>query len=140
MKPLVVVCTDFSECSEEALVQAADVAKRDGARLLLLHVSSPPGRRESQARAWDEEAMHTLRSQRRRHFADLSDNDVQYEAIPSNDVAQGICDAAHRNRASLIMVGSHGRTGVVRQLLGSVAENVVRHAQCSVLVVRKSAW
>lgn len=47
-----------------------------------------------------------------------------------------ICDEAERGSYDLIVVGSHGRTGLTRYLLGSVAERVVRHAPCEVLVAR----
>lgn len=48
----------------------------------------------------------------------------------------GICQAAEREHADLIVMGSHGRTGIAHVLLGSVAERVVRHASCPVLVAR----
>jgi nucleotide-binding universal stress UspA family protein len=48
-----------------------------------------------------------------------------------------ICEYAERIRADLVVIGSHGRTGFRRMLMGSVAETVVRHAPCSVIVVRE---
>ncbi|PIE18412.1 MAG: universal stress protein UspA [Proteobacteria bacterium] len=50
-----------------------------------------------------------------------------------------ICEYAERIDAQLIVIGSHGRTGLKRIMMGSVAETVVRHAPCSVLVVRSDA-
>ena len=49
-----------------------------------------------------------------------------------------ICEYAERIGADLIIIGSHGRTGLRRMLMGSVAETVVRHAPCSVIVVRQT--
>lgn len=147
MKPLIIVCTDFSSCSEVALERAAEIAGRDGARVFLIHTYDPkrvtglgsrpaaPGDRE----AWDESSMHRLREARHRYFGHLADTEVQYDAIPSSHPSIEICRIAKETKASLIVVGSHGRTGVLRRLLGSVAEATVRHAPCSVFVVREQA-
>jgi nucleotide-binding universal stress UspA family protein len=60
-------------------------------------------------------------------------------AIESGDIRETIIDSAARWRADLIILGSHGHKGMQRLLLGSVTESVVRHADCSVLVVRLHA-
>ena len=83
--------------------------------------------------------MHQLKEARRRFFGQLADTDVQYDALPSAHPSIEICRIAKETRASLIVLGSHGRTGVLRRLLGSVAEATVRHAPCSVFVVREQA-
>ena len=147
MKPLILVCTDFSPCSEVAVERAAEIAGRDGARVFLIHTYEPNkgigrgGRSAAQGdpEAWDESSMHRLREVRHRYFGDLADTDVQYDAIPSSHPSIEICRIAKETRASMIIVGSHGRTGVLRRLLGSVAEATVRHAPCSVFVVREPA-
>jgi nucleotide-binding universal stress UspA family protein len=59
-------------------------------------------------------------------------------ATPDADARQGIVDCAAEWNADLIVLGSHGRRGVERWLLGSVAEAVVRHARCSVEIVRSA--
>jgi nucleotide-binding universal stress UspA family protein len=59
-------------------------------------------------------------------------------ATPDADPRHGIVDEAKRWKADLVMLGSHGRRGLDRFLLGSVAEAVVRHAPCSVEIVRGS--
>ena len=147
MKPLIVVCTDFSPCSELALERAADIARRDETRLFLIHTYDPkkaklPGDREpaeGDRQNWDAISMQQLEEARRRHFGHLVDTDVQYDAIPSAHPSVEICRIAKETNASLIVLGSHGRTGVLRRLLGSVAEATVRHAPCSVFVVREDA-
>jgi nucleotide-binding universal stress UspA family protein len=55
------------------------------------------------------------------------------------DAREAIVDAARREKADLIVMGSHGRTGLARLLMGSVAAHVVAHAPCDVLVVRMAA-
>lgn len=147
MKPLILVCTDFSACSELALERAADIAKRDETRVFLIHAYDPkrikgPGDREppeGDRQAWDEDSMHQLKEVRRRYFGGLADTDVQYDAIPSTHASIEICKIAKDTKASLIILGSHGRTGMLRRLLGSVAEATVRHAPCSVFIVREQA-
>lgn len=147
MKPLIVVCTDFSSCSELALERSAEIAGRDGARVFLVHVFDPKNVKGPDARpvpegdrqAWDEVSMQQLKEARRRYFGHLADTDVQYDAIASAHPSIEICKIAKATHASLIVLGSHGRTGVLRRLLGSVAEATVRHAPCSVFVVREQA-
>lgn len=144
MKPLILVCTDFSSCSDVALQRAAEISRRDETRVFLVHVFDPKkvhgpsnlGPTTYEGQAWDEESMHRLREARNRYFRHLPDTEVQYDAVPSANPALQICRMAKDTRASLIVVGSHGRTGMLRRLLGSVAEATVRHAPCSVYVVR----
>jgi len=141
MKPLIVVCTDFSACSEKALRRGADIAARDNTRVFLIHVCGPRrgpthGASEWDSKLWYEDSMSELKQARYKYFSGLSDTEVQYDAIPSAHPASAICKVAKETGASLIVLGSHGRTGMLRQLLGSVAESTVRHAPCSVFVVR----
>ena len=58
------------------------------------------------------------------------------EKIEGGDPADVICDVAEHLGVDVVIVGSHGRTGLGRLFLGSVSEHVVRHASCPVLVVR----
>ena len=144
MKPLMIVCTDFSPCSEIALERAADIAARDEVRVFLLHtydsrrVKGPAAYAptERDRHGWDDDSMRKLKEARFRYFRDLSDTDVQYDAVPAESPSIEICRVAKETHASLIVMGSHGRTGMLRRLLGSVAEATVRHAPCSVFVVR----
>jgi nucleotide-binding universal stress UspA family protein len=147
MSPTIIVCTDFSACSDLALQRAADIARRDDTRVLLVHAHEPKkakrggGREphEEDHRVWDEGSMERLEEARRRYFGHLEDSEVQYDSIPSAHPAIEICKIAKDTNASLIVLGSHGRTGLLRRLLGSVAEATVRHAPCSVFVVREEA-
>ncbi len=140
MKPLIVVCTDFSACSNLALRRAADIAKRDEMRVFLIHAYDPKrAAGPSDAKNWDEDSMRQLKEARHRYFGHLADTDVQYNSIATAHPSIEICKTAKETNASLIVLGSHGRTGMLRRLLGSVAEATVRHAPCSVFVVREEA-
>ena len=61
------------------------------------------------------------------------------EAVREGRTWVEICEAAKEEKADIIVIGSHGRTGLSHVLIGSVAETVVRHASCPVLVVRETA-
>jgi len=61
------------------------------------------------------------------------------ERVPLGDARDVLIEEAQKERADLIIVGSHGRTGLAKLLMGSVASHVVTHAPCSVLVVRRAA-
>jgi nucleotide-binding universal stress UspA family protein len=147
MKPLMIVCTDFSPCSEVALERAAVIASRDATRVFIVHTYDPKrvtgpaatAPTERDRHGWDEDSMRQLKEARHRHFGHLSDTDVQYDAVPCSSPSVEICRLASETKASLIVLGSHGRTGMLRRLLGSVAEATVRHAPCSVFVVRDPA-
>ena len=134
----VLVPVDFSDCSTEALRYAAAVAAKFGAGLSVLHVVEP----------WHADwRMDTLAFQRRLHtealrrlrqiVADELRGVGQVHAkLHGGHPVGTIVDFARRSKADLIIMGSHGRGGVKRALIGSVAERVVRHAPCPVLVVR----
>ncbi|HEX6274272.1 MAG TPA: universal stress protein, partial [Polyangiaceae bacterium] len=81
------------------------------------------------ARDWSERAADTLQR------AGLSAEALVRYGDPRSEIV----DEASSSSADLVVVGSHGRTGLKRLLMGSVAESVVRHAPCSVEVVREKA-
>lgn len=114
------VATDFSPASEPALRVALEYARRLGARLHIVHVRWPgadPG---------PDERLEAL---------GLSAGVPVATAVLAGAPASQIVDYARRHRATLVVIGTHGRTGISRALIGSVAERVVRTAPCPVLVV-----
>jgi universal stress protein A len=115
--------TDFSDCARHAGARAAAFARHFGARVHVLHVDPPvtaPTRPERLAQA----------------VADLGPDLDVTSATTAGPPARAICAAARRTGADLIVIGTHGRTGVSHALLGSVAEAVVRRAPCPVLTIR----
>jgi universal stress protein A len=119
----ILFATDFSEASRSAGQTAAAVARHFGARLHVLHVV-PPVTDPTPA----PEALRAV-------VADLEAGLSVVTAVASGRVATQIVNYARRNSVDLVVLGTHGRTGVSRALLGSVAEAVIRRARCRVLTV-----
>jgi nucleotide-binding universal stress UspA family protein len=114
--------TDFSAASEPAGLVAGELARQQGARLHIVHVVPPV--------TDPEDSADTLG----RLAAAFGDLRVE-TALLSGRVAHQIIRYARDKGIGLIVLGTHGRTGVSRVLLGSVAESVVRLAPCPVLTV-----
>lgn len=133
---------DFSESSRVAMKMAARTARRFGAELTLVHVMPPPVTRALDVPASAAEvlaaAAHEAGQALERWSADAEQISGRPAAarILSGDPAAEVVRFARAERCDLIVLGTHGRTGVPRLLLGSVAEHVVRHAHCPVLVAR----
>lgn len=136
--------TDFSPASQKAFTTAIDIAGRSGGRLLLLHVVTPPAMALEDsfvtARTWQDmerAAVREAEGRLGRLVARARKAGVRAEAAVAEGVAyEQIVRTARRRRADLIVIGTHGRTGLGRIVLGSVAERVVGRASCPVLTVR----
>jgi len=132
---------DFSERSLQALDIAVSLARQFGAAIILLHVKDtiiPPSRYES---ASIRRLRREIWLDGKRRLAALASKRVKPLVAVRHHVAQGspyagIVDIAAKSQADLIVMASEGRTGLRRVLIGSVAERVVRHAGCPVLIVR----
>lgn len=144
----IVFATDFSEQAEHAGAYAVMVARRLGAELLCVHASvyhdvHPDAYELSTGHieGFREELQREL-VRRRMLLETMVEGAGRQGVRASHEVVEGraaeaICQVAADAGADLIVVGSHGRTGLKRFLLGSVAERVVRLASCSVLVARR---
>jgi universal stress protein A len=135
--------TDFSRASAPALRRAVALARACRAPLVLLHVMTPPSPFIGEGTlpsSYAELLIVARRSARRRlatALARVRRERVRVQAIFAEGLpADEILRAARRARADLIVMGTHGRTGVSRVFMGSVAERVVRESRCPVLTVR----
>lgn len=143
----ILVATDFSEEAEVSLDRALRLARHVGGEIILLHVFDV-----AQAIPFSPASLHAradklpdlaerLRRKDREHLSLLRER-VEGLGVPISQCFvegfpdAGIIDAAKDMKADLIVVGTLGRTGISRFLLGSVAEKVARHASTSVLVAR----
>jgi len=131
--------TDFSECADTAFQFACSLARDYGARLCLLHVgkrpvvtpvegAAAPGEPE-QYREELTTRLHELRAENLKI-------PVEHYLIFGGNPGTTIIEVAQRTGADLIVMGTHGRKGLGRLLMGSVAERVVRDAPCPVVVVK----
>lgn len=140
----ILVPTDFSAYADQALEYAMALAQALQARLTLLHVFHPSplsvGEMPPAVLSNALQEMETTAHQRmqatlaRVHHAGLQADSAIIEGMP----LQTILDTAQTRGADLIIMGTHGRTGLTHVLMGSVAEKVVRLAPCPVLVTRGS--
>jgi nucleotide-binding universal stress UspA family protein len=137
----VLVPTDFSESSDQALGIAAEMVRPGGA-ITLLHVLELPVSYRGEvpipelARDLDKHAVEALEKRAKRLGAKLGGRVLTRSRI-GYPGAQTLAVLDDDRTIDLVVMGSHGRTGLRRVLLGSVAEKVVRNARCSVLVARK---
>lgn len=130
--------TDFSMLSQPAFKMACALARDYDARLILLHVGSAPifsyiggflPAQEEDLRVELKKKLMTMRPE----DPDLR---VDHVLVMSEDAAGAIQETARTEHADLIVLGTHGWSGVSRLLMGSVAEQVMRKATCPVLTVR----
>jgi nucleotide-binding universal stress UspA family protein len=132
----VVFATDLSENAQQAFPLACSLARDCGARIVVLYVMPPPlGHEELEARRHPEEYYQGARNALHKNQA--PDHNVRVEhRLGEGDAASVILEVARETGAGVIIMGTHGRTGLGRLLLGSVAEQVLRNAPCPVLTVK----
>jgi nucleotide-binding universal stress UspA family protein len=131
--------TDFSECSEASLQVARVLARDVGARLVLLHVTPLEVALEGGLAGGgdpgaDRDALEVIRGQ-------MEGPDLKYPVetrLERGDPAARVLRVAGEVGAGLIVMGTHGRSGLGRVLMGSVAEAVLRRARCPVLIARST--
>lgn len=132
---------DFSRSSKVALDYAVRIARENKGKLLLIHVITDPAHmvpfylRPQYYKELDKEAgqeFEKLRLARR-----LEKGRYQCVLLKGPNPARLIAKLAKKSKVSMIILGSHGRTGLARALLGSMAEKILRYAECPVLIVKK---
>ena len=145
----IVVATDFSEQASYAISHAAIIARARNAELVLVHAMSMPsaGYDAPYSFSVPEGYMEMAHGLREESKIKLDKEKKRLEGLGLVVSARcepelpghAIVDVATSLKADLIIMGSHGRTGVAHFLIGSVAVHVARHAPCDVLVARSAA-
>jgi len=146
MSRAILHATDFSSASRPAFAKAVDMARRERAPLLITHVMTPampmmagdgyiaPTTWEAIEQGYRRASQKKLDALvRRAKAAGVRVRGLLVEGTPAADA---IVRAARARRAGTIVLGTHGRSGVARVLLGSVASRVVGTARCPVMTVR----
>ncbi len=145
-----VICPfDNSDFAKKALDYAAQLAKNDGDKLTILYVMINPFIFEGgnpilsnnvlavdlldKMRAEEKQHLDAVMSQLKLNYPGL---DVEIVLRENNDIGDAINELQQETKADLIVMGSHGRKGIKRFLLGSVAEAVLRNVDCPVLIVK----
>jgi universal stress protein A len=129
--------TDFSETAIQSMHLAQSLARDHGAELVVLAVGKPPT--PFAALYTPDVEMMGLIKELRLQVASLIEtiNDVTVRADAVQGLpGQAIVSVADEIHADLIVMGTHGRTGLLRLMMGSVAEYVMQHAHCPVITLR----
>lgn len=134
----IVMATDLSSAAEKGLRYAMEITKRYGARLYAIHVVAPPVYPYAPAASWPKlaEEEEVFRGQARAKLEE------ELSAVPHEIIFQqgaavwpALRGLARTKAADLIVLGTHGRSGIEKALMGSVAEEIFREAMCPVLTV-----
>jgi nucleotide-binding universal stress UspA family protein len=141
----ILVPTDFSKFSDEALKQAYDIAKKYKAKLYLLHVVDVI-QQCAVDYCMDQQTLDSLDKQTIKASEDMMEKQIKKVAKSKDveiisDVKKGtsyeeILKEQEAKKIDLIVIASHGRTGLMGHLIGSVAERVARGAKCPVILVK----
>lgn len=140
----ILVPVDFSDCSHKATHYALAFAQQFQAKLVLLHVVEPMVVPENILMAMPElpEAGGNWVQEAKTRLDQIASEDIP-ETVPVETHVQvgrpfhEITEAAREHSVDLIVIATHGYTGLKHVLMGSTAERVVRHAPCPVLIVRE---
>lgn len=129
--------TDFSTTGKTALEMATSLARDTGATLVIVHVEEPPMAYGGGEFYYGLEEPN--RDELRRMLAEVAPTDPNVPCerrLMIGTPATAIVELAQRENVDMIVMATHGRTGLSRVLMGSVAEEVVRKAHCPVLTVK----
>jgi nucleotide-binding universal stress UspA family protein len=141
----VIIGVDESGCSEAAVAWVKKMPWPRDTRIVVLSVARPAVGAYAEVYAPQAPYMEQVMEEQVRHHQELSSRAERQlreagfatEArIAEGDPRIALVDTARTERADMVVVGSHGRTGITKLLLGSVAHHVVTHAPCTVVVVK----
>lgn len=142
----ILVPVDFTACSRAVALRAASLAERVGARLVLHHAAPlppglPPETRvfpQGSARSAEDWALAEARTHLERLAAEVRSTTVEVAVrCDAGPVVPTILAAVREVGADFVVMGTHGRSGVARWVLGSVAEGVTRESPVPVMLIRR---
>jgi len=140
----VLFCTDFSENSDYAFEFAYGIAKRDDGLLYMLHVL-PDNPHQAFAERYitkkDLEKIQKgiwedLDNKYREHYVEKIENEIKFEIVTKSGREENeILKLAKKENVDIIVMGTHGKTGIEHVFFGSVAEKVIRHSPLPVFII-----
>jgi len=142
----ILVPTDFSQHSDKALQIAVDIASQYNAKIILLHVIDENIQQCAADYCISNEAIEQLKNESMNASTDKLNKtinslkgstkvDISFE-VKNGVPAEVLLDEQKTNKLDLIVIASHGKTGILSHLIGSVTDKVVRAAKCPVMVIR----
>lgn len=143
----ILVPTDFSSYAHNALTHAVDMAKKYQAKIFLFHVIDEHVQQcvvdyclsDAVIRQYEEESLKTSDQKLQEEITRISSITDGMEIIPCAKRGipyDEIIKLQEEKNIDLIVIASHGKTGILKNLIGSVSEKVVRTAKCPVMVIR----
>ena len=140
----IVFATDFSPASDPALRKAIEMAQKEGAELIVAHVYEPPASMGHSGIADDVIAadlegtiLRDVEKQLEPVLAKVRAEGVRVRSeILAGHASKRLADLAEKSGASLLILGTHGRTGLKKLVIGSIASQVIATAPCPVMTVR----
>jgi nucleotide-binding universal stress UspA family protein len=140
----IVVPIDGSGWSERAIPHAVDIARNNGAEIILLHVFRVPASEytDQLALAGQDEQINRIREEVKRYLMGLRGQmrnqniECRVQYIEGVGTASLICDYVNEEGVDLVVMTSHGRTGISRFIFGSIAEKVLQGVNVPVLIIR----
>ena len=132
----IVLALDGSEASHKAIPLAAELAREDGARIVIAHIEEDVvGKGGGPVAATEDEIQAEIRKRAEELSAGGIDTSVEMRSVMLGGPAHPIAEIAEEAGADLIVVGTHGHTAVGGMLLGSVTHRLLHIAHCPVLAV-----
>ncbi len=141
-------CTDFSENAEQAFDLAFDLTQKYQAQLLLVHVVPPlvfPSpvmedfiSEQANLKFSEDAAKRAMEQMGENYIKKMGDHPNTSARVLSGHPASEILNFINEEKVDLVVMGTHGLTGIAHFFLGSTAEKVVRRADCSVLTVHQA--
>jgi nucleotide-binding universal stress UspA family protein len=128
--------TDLSETAENAFAMACALARDYGANLIVLHVYPPPLNHGEVVARRQGNGFHQQMWNALHRYHPAGPHTSMEHRLEEGDAAAEILRVAKETHCDQIVMGTHGRTGLGRLLMGSVAEQVLRKASCPVLTVK----
>ncbi len=143
----IMFCTDLSENSDDAFPYALDLVKKYQSHLVIAHIIEKPPQSgfvdlyvtEDIRAKIEKERMDYVNGEIESRYVSKMGNVTDYEVVvreSSEAPHYSLLDVAAEKGVELIVIGSHGRSGIEKAIFGSVAEKLCRRASCPVLTIR----